>query len=257
MENSIIESSIQRNDESKLGCVYLLGRFENPSIVKIGYTSKSAEGRALNYTDGEWVVHKEYAMPIWLAKLTEQSAHNKLAEFWLNPKFTGGTASEIFICSLEAADTAIKTAYESEIQKFLKYIGSEEKLLSIKFEEDSNQNLQNLIIQKVAAVAASEDKIKHQNAELDAALQESRRIILSLQDEILYLRNVKNSLEIEVEKYKNWIAASRENFEEEIAILDSMAERKINLKDFEKVRDGFRRAIEIIKIMKITKELNN
>ena len=137
MENqvAIIDEAHLNAEDSGFGLVYLLKRRINSSIIKIGYTSRTAESRATNYTDGEWIVHKEYPMPVWLARMTERGAHLKLERFWLDPKLTGGSASEIFTCSIEDADIAIQISYIDQLEKSLRHLGIPSSITKIIIKE--------------------------------------------------------------------------------------------------------------------------
>ena len=122
-ENSLM---IELTDEIQLteeACVYVLKRTNNPDLCKVGYTSISAKGRASQYTDGDWVVHSELFMPKWLARETEKTAHSILRKYWLDPKITGGTATEIFQCSPETAAEAVLSEKVINIKRFLLSIG--------------------------------------------------------------------------------------------------------------------------------------
>ena len=121
LTNDIINTEIQETDKTdSVGYTYILHRTDNPGLVKVGFTAVSSQSRAGNYTDGEWQVHKEFPMPIWLARLTERASHRHLKSYWLDPKITGGTASEIFMCPLDIAVSAVELAFLEELEQVLK-----------------------------------------------------------------------------------------------------------------------------------------
>ena len=128
-------------EDGRLGLVYLLSRSSIDAVVKIGFTSKTAERRATNYTDGEWLVKQEYQMPVWLARMTEKAAHEKLARYWLDPKITGGSASEIFTCTTEVADVAIREAYAEQFELTLRHLRLPDGLIKILFKLNSIERL--------------------------------------------------------------------------------------------------------------------
>jgi hypothetical protein len=112
LTNDITDTETLETDRTDaIGYVYILFRPDNPGLAKVGYTAVSSQARASNYTDGDWKVHREFPMPIWLARLSERTAHKNLKSYWLDPKITGGTASEIFTCTLDIAENAVELAF--------------------------------------------------------------------------------------------------------------------------------------------------
>jgi ribosomal protein S13 len=253
-------------DESKLGFVYLLHRNNGSHIVKVGYTSKNAESRAGNYTDGEWHVSKEYSMPVWLAKLTEKAAHAKLLNFWLDPKLTGGTASEIFTCSIEHADTAIKLAYIEQLELALKLIGLPKILVQaiLSINGLSNESSGKEILEKINSTIRDDNHEKNtlqlKMAELESSFEKIKKDVKN--DELVNaslirsLREKISTLETDVNTYKTIINNSSKDYTEEIAYLESIAEKKINLKDFDRLRESFRRSVETIKGLRLAQYSN-
>ena len=260
-ENLIDAYSNLSSDESGVGLVYLLKRGENTSVIKIGHTTKTAEIRASNYTDGEWLVHKNYSMPIWLAKMTERAAHAQLNQFWLDPKLTGGSASEIFTCSVEDGDVAIQVAYIEQLERALRLLGIPDAFVKVVLKDrglssDTSISSLELRLDAIRRDGLKENEIltrKIQLLETDQLKSEehSDRISKLIEAEKKALLEKIAALETECSKFKNYIQSSINDFDKEIEMLENIAGKKINLKDFEMLRDGFRRAVEIIRKLRI------
>jgi len=102
-------------DDQKFGeaFVYVLRRVDSVQPVsKVGFTRKKAEGRAKDYTDGEWEVFFERRVPSLLGLAIERLAHQILTEdgHWLDPKLNNGVATEIFLCEATIAVQAVSQA---------------------------------------------------------------------------------------------------------------------------------------------------
>ena len=253
-------------DDSRLGLVYLLHRNNGAPIVKIGYTSKSAESRALNYTDGEWIVNKEYFMPIWLAKLTEKAAHDKLAPYWLDPKLTGGTASEIFTCSIDYADTAIKLAHVEQLEKALNSLGIPKVLITLILNDkelsssSSATEIENKINNVLKTSAKEKENLISKVNDLQMEINTANDCLIKEkafhESEVLSLKEKISMLETKINSYEVMLRSSVNDFANEIELIENFSEKKINPKDFDKLRDAFRKSIEIIRIMR-AKEYGN
>lgn len=219
-----------------VGYTYILFRKTNNNIVKIGHTSVSSQNRAENYTDGDWQVHKEYSMPIWLAKLTEKAAHANLKSYWLDPKVTGGSASEIFTCSLPIAEQAVELAFSDQLRQVLRSLKvSHEVEEYILYENNVIESSQ--LIKLIEKEKEDAEKIKHLESELNLLNNELKIAI----DEINLL---KNKLSLIVLDDSNELL-------ERINFLERFSDQKISPSQFEKLRDNFRNAIEIIRIMRL------
>ena len=263
MENqvAIIDEAHLNAEDSGFGLVYLLKRRINSSIIKIGYTSRTAESRATNYTDGEWIVHKEYPMPVWLARMTERGAHLKLERFWLDPKLTGGSASEIFTCSIEDADIAIQISYIDQLEKSLRHLGIPSSITKIIIKERGlSSDISSSTIEKHLATISGEQKskVENLNAQLRKNLdeleleKEKLQLMQKLHDaECKSLHEKISQLETDVSTLKSVIHTSTLDFNKEISILENISEKKINTKDFEMLRDGFRRAIGVMRHLRL------
>jgi hypothetical protein len=103
--------------------VYVLSRPKHPNFSKVGVTKISAKSRAENYTDGEWEIYEEFEMPIFLARLTERTAHQQLSEYWFDPKITGGTANEVFLCPPDVASIAVAIGKDEAQKQIFKSLG--------------------------------------------------------------------------------------------------------------------------------------
>ena len=250
-----------QSDDSALGFVYLLKRNDNAAVIKIGYTAKSPESRASNYTDGAWVVHKEYPMPVWLAKLTERSAHSKLVNFWLDPKLTGGSASEVFTCPRDDGDIAIQLSYIEHLEKTIRLLGLPDVLVEIILKEaglssemtisslekslekfsDEQRKEKEILLQKIVRL---ENEKQKQEEKMSRAFQMLEADKSGLVEKI-------GALEAEIITLRQYIKSAGSDFSSDIDLLEKFADNKINLRDFESLRFNFRRAIEIIRLLRI------
>ena len=68
-------------------------------------------------------------MPLWLARVTEEAAHEELAEYWLDPDITGGTATEIFQIAADKAEIFVGTAIEKQRGIAIQSLGYDQQLL--------------------------------------------------------------------------------------------------------------------------------
>jgi hypothetical protein len=95
-----------------MSVVYVLKREDKPGISKVGRSDNSGKTRAGNYTDGNWKVHKEFEVPVFLAKPIEEKAHVllKAQGHWLDPEITAGSAREVFTCDPKTAELKVKEA---------------------------------------------------------------------------------------------------------------------------------------------------
>ena len=95
-----------------MSVVYVLKREDKPGISKVGRSDNSGKTRAGNYTDGKWKVHKEFEVPVFLAKPIEEKAHAllKAQGHWLDPEITAGSAQEVFTCDPKTAELKVKEA---------------------------------------------------------------------------------------------------------------------------------------------------
>jgi hypothetical protein len=255
-ESSMQILPLDKIEETGLGLVYILKRSSNSKIIKIGHTSKTSESRALNYTDGEWIAHQEYSMPIWLAKLTERSAHALLSKFWLDPKLTGGSASEIFTCSLEEGEIAVQMAYIEQLEKALNLLRLPETLVKLILKEKGLSSeislstielgLEEINIKRYAEIQTLKHdlidlQIKNNNLQ-NKLTETNERELAALSS---YNKKIEH-LQTELTELRKSITSSTSELDYEIAILDKISEKKINMRDFEVLRDGFRKAIKII-----------
>jgi|GEM_PF-6714082 len=201
----IVESEHNDNGQSdQSGYVYILFRTDNPGVVKVGFTSVSAESRANNYTDGEWKVHKHFPMPVWLAKATERSSHKNLKNFWLNPKVTGGTASEIFTCSLETAEIAVQSAFTEELTKLLKTLRVPDPFVKFILNEHGiieSSDISTLVRQ----FQDEENKLLESVCEIENSLSEQiKNLQDKLEDSEQKLENMENVSRDSLEKIKKY-----------------------------------------------------
>ena len=76
---------------------YILYRSDS-RFLKVGRSKHSAAVRASDYTDGNWIVHKEFEVPRYLDALIEEKSHSllKSAGKWVDPGIMGGSATEVY-----------------------------------------------------------------------------------------------------------------------------------------------------------------
>jgi hypothetical protein len=251
-------------DGSGIGIVYVLSRAANASIVKIGHTSKKAESRASNYTDGEWVVHSEYSMPLWLAKQTERRAHAILAQYWLDPRMTGGSASEIFTCPTEEGDIAVQLAFLEELEHTLKLLRLPSTLIDIISKEhriSDNISANKIQTSLLEANSRQQITIAEMAGQIEALKQTIRNLAENSENTIVALKIKNEALETRILDLERELLDSQqsrkrpaEEFAQEVQVLENISNRKINQKDFELLRDGFRRAMEVIHELKTNRD---
>lgn len=101
---------------SESSIIYALYRSSETrhNLTKVGSTKISADSRAANYTDGEWIKYFDFEVSSHVQFAVERTAHKILRNkgFWLDPRVTNGTAQEIFTCEPEEAKKAIIDAVE-------------------------------------------------------------------------------------------------------------------------------------------------
>ena len=117
--------------------VYVLDRVDATSpISKLGSTTVSAESRAKDYYDGEWRVHSVKPVPALLRFPIERIAQEILIDegLWLDPKLTGGSASEIFLCAPERAEQAVSESFELVSNRLLEKLGTSDALQRLRDE---------------------------------------------------------------------------------------------------------------------------
>ena len=114
-----------------MSVVYVLKREDKPGISKVGRSDNSGKTRAGNYTDGKWKVHKEFEVPVFLAKPIEEKAHVllKAQGHWLDPEITAGSAREVFTCDPKTAELKVKEAIK-KVMRF-KCIPPDEIVISL------------------------------------------------------------------------------------------------------------------------------
>jgi T5orf172 domain len=205
------ETETDGRDPLKFSWVYVLRRESHASMCKVGFTSVSAKSRALEYTDGEWIVFAEYSVPNWLAKDVEKEAHLQLSKYWLDPKLTGGSATEVFLCEPELAEIAIQIAQEKkrvdaalslgfplEIARevLLKKKPTSEVSPAFSALEESNQNLRKLlrIVElKDLRSARMNDLDLMNDSDLRRINQEQKLRIEALEKTIVAFHNAANA----------------------------------------------------------------
>ena len=101
---------------SPMSIIYALYRRDESrhNLTKVGSTKISADSRAVNYTDGEWLKYFECEVSSHIQFAVERTTHRILRNkgYWLDPRVTNGTAQEIFTCEPEEAKRAIIEALD-------------------------------------------------------------------------------------------------------------------------------------------------
>ena len=248
------------------GYVYILCRSNNSQITKIGFTTTSALSRANNYTDGEWVIHRQYSMPVWLAKLTERASHQILRPYWLDPKITGGSASEIFTCDLETAENAVELAHLEQLEIALNSLKLPAPIISLilsqhKLKDTSDadcilnslsENENNLKLKLIEQKKIFDDNFHSMQSDF-------KKKVGILEEEIEILKNKCADLQAEKNSLSDIIESARNADLDEMFLLEAdlnkFGQKKINQRQFESLRDNFRKALELIKIYRIRSSL--
>lgn len=291
MEQSEIDLLADRTAQSfQIGYVYLLRRHENSDVCKVGFTSTAPKSRAGDYTDGEWIVYTEYKMPLWLAKLVERRTHQNLKAYWLDPRITGGTATEVFTCNIETADLAIKIAHLEIIKESFQSLNVPKLMidelicLNSLDASDSSSLKRNLIIDELENVKKENRLLGVELLDCKALIQDTYRQIEKKDREIAEERRIRfdenaalfdrlQQVEKELSRITSLYQALRQLFgnyrdqmtwiksiekseqaefcdddlKDVIARLIRFSDRKINLSDFEDLRDHYRDAVEILR----------
>jgi hypothetical protein len=240
-----VHSNDKAEQSELIGYTYILVRQNSPHLIKVGYTSVSAEARASDYTDGEWKVHKRYPMPIWMARQTEKAAHKRLEQYWLDPRVTGGTASEVFICPFEIAEQAIELAYKDQLEKVLTFLKVPRYVIDYVYQQHG-------LIQSSQLGDLIEEKNQLQS-ELDRIQFESSYKVKELEH-----RLNKNSDELIAQKEKNNVLLKRldsieavypSDLHHNVYELETFSDGHIKPSQFEKLRDNYRKSIDVIRIL--------
>lgn len=247
------------------GCVYILYRTDNAGITKVGFTSVSALSRANNYTDGEWRIHKQYTMPVWLARLTERAAHRNLQNYWLNPKFTGGTASEIFNCKPDIAESAVEIAHLEQLEGVLASLNLPEIISSYVLSRN-NFSVKSELSELVDVFTRNENELKIKIIDLERSHKnnvEYLRIeckqksdileseLKSLHEKYLELQTAHKELLAIINAAKNMELRQMIELEND---LKKFSEKKINPSQFELLRENYRKALELIEQYRIRED---
>jgi len=122
---SIVESLSEKS------IIYVLKRADHDEISKVGSTKISAQSRAQNYTDGDWTVFFEITVPSVVQFIVERFAHDILKKngYWLDPKITGGSATEVFFCEPEIAMSAVENAWIKTREETLVQLGVSKEVI--------------------------------------------------------------------------------------------------------------------------------
>jgi hypothetical protein len=246
LENIFLTSSeIYKTDS--IGYVYILFRLGNPGLAKVGFTAISPQSRAASYTDGEWKVHKQFPMPVWLARLAERTTHRNLKSYWLDPKITGGTASEIFTCSLETAESAVESACNEQIEIVLKSLKVPQFLLNFvlnkngKTEADEFTNFLNQFEEKKQLLINEIDEL---NEKINALKYENEQESSSLS----FYKNKYLELSESIELVKKQTFSELKTSEGQLKKFNN---KEISYAQFEELKENFRRAVKLIESYKI------
>jgi hypothetical protein len=251
-------SFISHESTDSIGYVYILFRPDNPGLAKVGFTSISSRSRALNYTDGEWRVHKEFPMPVWLARLSEKTAHAYLKQYWLDPKITGGTASEIFTCSLNVAEEAVNKAFVDQLRCALRSLRLPESLVKVVLEQYGNTESNDVSV-LLTKIESDFEKIKVQQDERVCELLEQieflknqielrKRELTKASSLPIYYKTKYQELEDVMNNMRKMTANELLLKEEE---LKRFYRKKVSFSHYELLRDNYRNAIDLIETYRI------
>ncbi len=249
------------------GCVYVLKRIKHREMCKVGFTSVSAKSRAGDYTDGGWIVHAEFQMPAWLARLVEKEAHAQLDEYWLDPKLTGGSANEVFLCSPQVAEVAVEIAKHEKTVEALVQLGAPRSITQLLLEQASDSDHLSSISQAFEEanrrLTKQISEMKVQNTTITNELEKLRSSIPHLIEEATNLSRdkcaallVTNSLlQSKLDDLLKPSLSAIQMTSDELAKLDR---NKIRYEDFAQLRDRFFDAIHLIsKLQHKLREINS
>ena len=259
-EQDANNDKVSEIDDTKQGCVYILCRRDRPGIVKVGYSSREAKFRAQSYTDRDWLVHAEFSMPVWLAKMTERAAHEVLKIYWLDPKVTGGTANEIFMCELEVAEDAVSLARIECIEKAMKSLGIQPFVidlllsrsgLSASRNDDIVEAYEGKLNDLSRKLASSNAKLNTLELSHETLLRELERVTAELKEKdknySLKLAELKSEHSEHIRRLESSYLSTTNDFSNEIEILEAFASKKLNPRDFELLRSRFREAVDVLR----------
>ena len=248
------------------GCVYVLKRSTYREMCKVGFTSVSAKSRASDYTDGEWIVHKELQMPNWLARLVEKEAHVQLAEYWLNPKLTGGNANEVFLCSPEVAEVAVEIAKREKTVEALVQLGAPRPITKLLLEQSSDPEHSSSITQafeetnrrlstRISELEAENTTIKEELEKLRLSVPQSIEEATKIsRDEIAALSAANLQLKGSLDELIRPSLSAIKITSDELAKIEL---NKVRYEDFAQLRDKFFDAVHLIsKLNHKLRELN-
>lgn len=179
MQNrTMLEQGIHSQKNDGEGCVYVLQRKEHEKVCKVGVSSLEAQARAKDYTDGDWEVFFELPMPAWLAKLVEKLTHTKLKKFWFDPKITGGTANEVFMCSPELAKSKVIHARNEKAEQVMRQLGVHAQVVESMWREQFIHKKENKIITLTDDIRVLQNCLqieKNKNRQYELDLKSLRR----------------------------------------------------------------------------------
>lgn len=209
-----------------LSIIYVLTRKNDASSVlsKVGSSKISAQSRAQNYTDGDWVVYYEIKVPSVLQFSVEHFAHEILKGkgCWLDPKITGGSANEVFICDPVIARDAVNDSWNNIRISLAGQIGFSKSEL--------DQQTEEIISQWVEKLSKVEDEQKINKKEND-------KEVSKLKTEINRLLEIRNRYDSKIDRYErkqaNDFSKYSEDIEKKVKIINSLKKSKEELQDFQ------------------------
>lgn len=203
--------------------IYVLTRQQDTSSIlsKVGSSKVSAQSRAQNYTDGGWVVYHEILVPSVLQFLVEHFAHRILKDkgFWLDPKITNGSASEVFLCEPTIAKEAVDISWENIRISLAEQIGFPSEIVQSLLNENTvSQSIEEFKSKNASILSRirieHETKLKEQLSELK---QKTEKVLAEQKEQLLKAE----------EKFQN----NKEHYENEISKLQNEIDRLLEVRN--------------------------
>ena len=108
-----------------MSCAWIYIKTQFGNTIKIGQTRVSPQSRALDYINtyqlNGFELYKTFEVPIELRQTLEKNIHQKLDSMGYRLSGIGG-AREIFVCSVETAETIIIETLKKQDKIFKKLI---------------------------------------------------------------------------------------------------------------------------------------
>lgn len=184
-------------------------------------------------------------MPIWMARLTEQAAHKKLSQYWLDPKITGGTASEVFTCPYNVAEEAVEQAYKDQLDRVLTSLKIPQNIKEF-IRQQHGLSEESQLGKLISEISSLKSKLSESETNIKTTNQTFEIQVARLKNELI---NYKKINEMLMERLNNIDVTYPEGLYHEIRDLELFSDSDIKPSQFEKLRSNYRKSVEIIRIL--------